>query len=128
MAKKKKTDDQPIDLAELTPEEILDELLFESYITTTEGPACKCYCAVLTHFHGMIPDGLCGKNLETEVEWENIPEFESTASTLCPCQLPHFYKISYTPGDPGLTYELLPDDKKKIMDNRSPKYLPNFRS
>lgn len=111
---------EPIDLAEMTTEEILDELLFESHFTIDSGPVCDCYTSRLTHFHGMIPDKLCGQNID-EVDLTTVPEFDSTCSTLCSCQQSHFFRLKIK--DSEITFERCDG---KNMDDRKLR-LPNYK-
>jgi hypothetical protein len=107
------------DIADMSVEEVLDELLFDSYFTTTNGPVCRCYTSRLTHFLGMLPDKLCGQNLD-EVDLETVPEFETKVSSLCPCQRGHWFDLKLKNGE--LTYDTTTG---QVMDKRRIR-LPNL--
>jgi hypothetical protein len=115
MAKKK----QKQKLTQEQKEGYLDSLLFQSYFETKEGVVCSCSIGQLTHFHGMLPNKLCGKVLE-DVDISTVPEFESNISSLCPCQQSHFYRMKVKNSE--MTMEAI---EGKDMDERKLR-LPNF--
>lgn len=107
------------DIAEMSVEEVLNELLFDSYFTTINGPVCRCYTSKLTHFLGMLPDKLCGENLDN-VDLSTVPNFESKVSSLCPCQRGHWFDIKLKNGE--FNYD---STTGKVMDKRRIR-LPNL--
>ncbi len=108
---------------ELTEEEMIEEvhkhLLYQSHFTCDNGPQCHCMCAKLDHFHAMLPNEACGKDI-TDMEFEE--ELEVPATSICPCQESHFYKVKLGPN--GLQFE---ETEGEEMDNRKLR-LPNHRS
>lgn len=107
------------DISKMSTAEVLNELLFESYFISANGPVCKCYTSVITHFLGKIPDKLCGKNID-EVDLKSVPDFETEVAALCPCQLSHYYKLKLE-GE-NLSYEVT---EGRNMDERRLR-LPNY--
>lgn len=110
--------DEPKNIKDMTEEEIKKELLFNSYFITQCGPQCHCTLSKLTHFHGYIPEEMCGKDI-TDMEYEK--DLETTATTVCPCQEGHTYTLKV--GPEGVSFEEIDSD---IMD-RGKLRLPNFR-
>jgi len=120
MAKKKSKEPLTVEkIADMSVEDILGELLFQSFFTTERGPVCKCLTTTLTHFLGMIPDKMCGQCLDN-VDLDTVPEFQTQVSSLCPCQLSHFFRLRLEKKE--LSYETI---EGKNMDSRKLR-LPNF--
>jgi hypothetical protein len=107
------------DISKMTTAEIIDELLFKSHFTTAQGPSCRCRTECLTHFLGMLPDKLCETSIE-EIELSEVKDFETTVSSLCTCQRPHFFNIKLENG--SLEYEVTDG---RVCDPRKLR-LPNF--
>ena len=119
---KKKTPDKDLttkDLADMSVEDVLDELLFDSHYISVNGPLCRCMTSKLTHFMGMIPDKLCGVCLE-DIDISIVPDFETKVSSLCPCQRAHYFNLRLEGEE--LKYETT---EGKVMDPRRLR-LPNF--
>jgi hypothetical protein len=108
------------DIANMSTEEVLDNLLFKSKFTTRKGPMCSCNCTRMTHFLGMIPDKICDQNID-DVELANVPEFETKVSSLCGCQESHFFKVTLKEGE--INFE---PTEGKLNDERKLR-LPNFQ-
>lgn len=119
MVSKKKEPLTTGDIADMTVDQVLDELLFSSHFTSTNGPVCKCYTARLTHFLGMLPNKLCTQNID-DVDLSTVPEFESTVSSLCSCQRPHWFNIKLKDGE--FSYDATDG---QVMDKRRIR-LPNL--
>lgn len=108
------------DIAEMSVEEVKDSLLFQSYFSTEHGPMCECRVSKLDRFHAYLPDALCEKSLE-EVDLNTVKDFETSISTVCPCQVSHFFELKLKAG--VLTYTV---STGQICDNRRLR-LPNYR-
>ncbi len=84
------------ELADMSTQEIMDLLMFESYCFVNDGPTCHCGIEKIGEVLGYLPDQLCEGTLE-EVDLSSL-NFETQVSGLCPCQEAHFFTLKVENG------------------------------